>query len=339
MKNNIISPQRSNRDWLFQLANQLPLSPATLETALNKLGILPDKERWLQWLTLLLLGLGSGLFLSGILFFFAYNWEEMHRFSRFAVLLVGIIATAGTTLWTGIDTLVGKLLLTAAAVLTGIILATFGMVYQTGADSFMLFRGWFILILPWVLISRFQPLWLIALVIINIAFFTWMETMLHVGTQDFAYILILALSSISIVVILLREFSTLIYPVIAEARWFPRLVSVWLLSLLTYVPLIVIFEESILNGYQQLLLLLYLFVLAALSYYAFMIRRDLLILASVLLSIMTVFLVLFAKLLPPTFDNIFTFLLMGLVIAGATTMVSKLLIGIAKKWKAEEALS
>ncbi len=84
----------------------------------------------------------------------------MHRFSRFAVLLTGIVATAGATLWTGIDTVVGKLLLTAAAVLTGIVLATFGMVYQTGADSFMLFRGWFILILPWVLISRFQPLWL-----------------------------------------------------------------------------------------------------------------------------------------------------------------------------------
>ena len=335
MKNNILALQHSSSDWLFQLAQQLPLSSATLEAALNKLGILPDKATWLQWLTLLLLGLGTGLFLSGILFFFAYNWEEMHRFSRFALLLTGIIATAGATLWTGIDNLVGKLLLTTAAMLTGIVLATFGMVYQTGADSFMLFRGWFILILPWVLISRFQPLWLIALVIVNIAFFTWMEVTFRLLDE---YFLILALSTISIVVILLREFSTLIHPAINQARWFPRFVIFWLLSLLSYVPLVTIFEGDISDAFQQMLLLLYLFVLAALSYYAFMVRRDLLVLAFVLLSISTVLLVSLAKLLKPT-DDLFSFLVMGLAIAAVTTMVSKLLIGITKKWKAEEVLS
>lgn len=332
-------PQHFDTRWLFQLATQLPLSSATVEAALNKLGILPDKSAWRQWLTLLFLGLGSGLFLSGILFFFAYNWEDMHRFSRFSVLLVGIVSMTGTVLWVGLDNLFGKLLLTAAAVLTGVLLATFGMVYQTGADSFMLFRGWAILILPWVLVSRFQPLWLIALLIVNIAFFTWIEvTSRFFSMQSPEYFLIFCLSMISIIVLLLREFTTLIHPTIAEARWFPRLVIFWLLLVLSYIPIVAIIEGSIGNGYQQILLLFYLFILATLSYYALMIRHDLLVLALVLLSIIVVFLVSLIQVLDPI-DDLIRFFIMGLVIAGVTTIASKLLRSVARKWQAEEALS
>lgn len=333
MKPYQLPTQSAHKDWLFQLAQQLPLSATALEAALNKLGILPNKSTWLQWLTLLFLALGSGLFLSGVLFFFAYNWEELHRFSRFAILLSAIIITAGATLWTGIDTLAGKLLLTAAAVLTGVVLATFGMVYQTGADSFMLFRAWFFLILPWVLVSRFQPLWFIAFVIANTAVITWMDTML--SSNDMEYQLIFALSVLSVIFLLLRELTTIMHPMITEARWLPRVISCWLLFVLSFMPFEAIVGTGALEGWQQGLITLYVVVMAALSYHAFIIRRDLFILAALLFSGMTMLLTAFAQLLQDT-DIVILFLLMGLAIAGATTVASKLLLGVAKQWKAEE---
>ncbi len=40
-----------------------------------------------------------------------------------------------------------------------ILLAVYGQTYQTGADPYELFFGWAILIIGWVAISRFAPLW------------------------------------------------------------------------------------------------------------------------------------------------------------------------------------
>ncbi len=47
--------------------------------------IRPAREWWL-WASRLLLLLAAGLILSGIVFFFAYNWARMDRFLKFTLL-------------------------------------------------------------------------------------------------------------------------------------------------------------------------------------------------------------------------------------------------------------
>jgi len=59
--------------------------------------------------------------------------------------------------------------LTSAFILLGALMAYFGQTYQTGADPWQLFFNWALLGLPWVLISRFSPLWMMFLALLNLS--------------------------------------------------------------------------------------------------------------------------------------------------------------------------
>ncbi|WP_315814113.1 hypothetical protein [Paraflavitalea speifideaquila] len=50
-------------------------------------------------------------------------------------------------------------MLTAAAVLLGVLMAVFGQVYQTGANAYDLFLSWTIAITLWVVIANFALLY------------------------------------------------------------------------------------------------------------------------------------------------------------------------------------
>ena len=65
----------------------------------------------------------------------------------------------------GFDRPAGQALLIGASVLTGVLLAVIGQVFQTGADAFELFLVWTVLILPWTLASRSAAHWLVWLVV------------------------------------------------------------------------------------------------------------------------------------------------------------------------------
>jgi uncharacterized membrane protein len=128
-----------------------------------------DREFWSAWAVRALLALGAAHVLAGIVFFFAFNWADMAPFAKFAVVQASIAASALAAIVVGLDRPVGQVLLIAASVLTGVLLAVFGQVYQTGADAYELFVGWTFLMAPWVLISRSAPHWLVWLIIACLA--------------------------------------------------------------------------------------------------------------------------------------------------------------------------
>ena len=94
-----------------------------------------------------LLALGVGQFLAGVVFFFAYNWNDLSDIAKFAVIETALAIALGGALLIGLDRVFGQMLLIAASVLTGVLLAVIGQVYQTGADVFELFAAWAVLIL------------------------------------------------------------------------------------------------------------------------------------------------------------------------------------------------
>lgn len=116
---------------------------------------------WLVWARFWLLVYGVALTLAGVLFFFAWNWPDMHRFEKFFLLELALLAAAGMAAWRGVHTLPGEAALVTAAVLTGVLMAVFGQVYQTGADAYELFRSWMVLILPWAIIAGSAALWIL----------------------------------------------------------------------------------------------------------------------------------------------------------------------------------
>jgi uncharacterized membrane protein len=151
---------------LRALAQADVLSPPALEQALRLSVATPTPAAWRRFLSVSLLGLGSLLVLSGVIYFFAYNWADLHRFGKLGLLL-GAIAGACVAAWRLEEGLAGQFALLFAAVLVGPLLAVYGQAYQTGADPYGLFLGWSALILPWVVLARFQPLWLLLIVLVD----------------------------------------------------------------------------------------------------------------------------------------------------------------------------
>lgn len=141
------------------------LDDATLHLAL---GHLQTRGDWLAWARLNLLVIGALLMLSGVVFFFAYNWADMGRFQKLGLIFVALAGHALGAGWLGLGRLSGQIMLTSACVFTGVFLAVFGQIYQTGADAYELFVGWSALILPWVMIARFAPLWMFWLLLVEV---------------------------------------------------------------------------------------------------------------------------------------------------------------------------
>lgn len=156
------------------------IEPTDLAT-LHRAGLIPqdryleaayrlrDHAFWTRWAGRALLALGVAHVLAGVLFFFAYNWADMPAMAKFAVVEAGILACLVGAWLSGIDRPVGQSLLIGASVLTGVLLAVIGQVYQTGADAYELFAAWTVLILPWTLASRSAAHWLVWLVVACLA--------------------------------------------------------------------------------------------------------------------------------------------------------------------------
>lgn len=137
-----------------------------------------DEAFWARWGLRALLALGVGQFLTGVIFFFAYNWNDLSDIAKFAVIEVALAVAVGGALLAGVDRAFGQMLLIAASVLTGVLLAVIGQVYQTGADAFELFVAWAVLIVPWTIISRHAAHWLLWLVVAETALVLYCEQVL-----------------------------------------------------------------------------------------------------------------------------------------------------------------
>lgn len=132
-------------------------------------GAVRDETFWARWGSRALLALGAGQFLAGVVFFFAYNWNDLSDIAKFTTVEAALLIAVAGALLVGLDRVFGQTLLIAASVLTGVLLAVIGQVYQTGADAFELFAVWALFILPWVIVSRSAVHWLLWLVVAETA--------------------------------------------------------------------------------------------------------------------------------------------------------------------------
>jgi len=129
-----------------------------------------DHAYWRLWAMRALLVLGASHFLAGIVFFFAYNWDDLGPFARFGLLQAGLVISVFAAVRLKIESPAGQALLIAASIFTGVLFAVIGQVYQTGADAYELFTAWSVLILPWVIASRSSAHWFLWIVICLTAF-------------------------------------------------------------------------------------------------------------------------------------------------------------------------
>jgi uncharacterized membrane protein len=157
------------RNEVLDWAEEGRIAPHDLRRALVVAGALPDSLEWRRFLDRLLLFGGTTLVAAGVIFFLAFNWNDLGRMAKFALVEALLLVALGFVWRLGIERISGKAALLAAALLVGALFALIGQTYQTGADTFELFAVWAIAILPWAFVARFPALWLFWLLLANLA--------------------------------------------------------------------------------------------------------------------------------------------------------------------------
>lgn len=236
--------------------------------------------------------------------------------------------------WRGLERLEAKVALLATAVLLGTLLAVYGQTYQTGADAFGLFMTWAILIIPWVLLGSFAPLWLLLLVLLNLSLILYYQQVINQPCYGICTDLYLLLFMLNGTAMLVWEN--------AQQRSIAWLRRHWLGVIIFSIALIVLIIPTLYailsnNRQNDLLLMLavslYLTTTAlALWYYRYQ-RHDLLLLAACLLGLLIVLTSLASQLLP--FDNVLNMLILALVIIGQATLATNWLQAVAQTWQKE----
>ncbi|ENO86744.1 DUF2157 domain-containing protein [Thauera linaloolentis] len=157
------------RAQLFHLAEAGVLAQEQLERAGGHGALHPGPRDW-RWMLDRLLAFGGALLLgAGVVFFFAYNWDALHRFAKFGLAAAALLGCGLAALWAPPRGVLFRAALFGACIATGALLALIGQSYQTGADVWELFAAWAALMLPFVLLSRSSANWALWLAVANMA--------------------------------------------------------------------------------------------------------------------------------------------------------------------------
>lgn len=161
--------------------------------------LVPDSAQWLRFLAGVATTAGIILLGVGVIFFFAWNWAEMHRFAKLGLALGALTGLAALAAWATPATILFRAAMLGCAILTGALLALIGQIYQTGADVWQLFAIWAVLIVPWAWLSGSATCWGLFWAVDNlalVAFFAqsrWQG--LFAGLQGYQALLVIALAN------------------------------------------------------------------------------------------------------------------------------------------------
>ncbi|HRP65519.1 MAG TPA: DUF2157 domain-containing protein [Thauera sp.] len=313
------------RALLFRLAEAGLLTPQQLAAASRQASLHPSADEWRQVLDRLLAFGGVLLLGAALIFFFAFNWDELHRYAKFGLAFAALAACAGAAIWVEAFGTAYRALLFGACVATGALLALIGQTYQTGADVWELFAAWAALMAPFALLSRSAASWALWLVVANAALMRALSQSVWWGFVDTLFharslLLVAALNLAVLLVFEAFERRLLLRP----ARRIQRLAALGVLA-----PLCV---GAVLGWWEAAFrpaLLAFVCVAAVGAIVYLQLRRDLAIVGLVVYGAIAVFAAGLAKLLPG--ESFLTVNLVGLVIIGASAWAGVWLLSLHRQ--------
>jgi uncharacterized membrane protein len=194
--------RRADAALVRGLNNSKLLTDAAAGRALSL--VRPPRDWWL-WTSRMLLLVGACLTLAGVIFFFAYNWAKLTGLHKLILVQLGVAGLVIAVQWRGKEKLSGKVMVLAASVLTGVLLAAYSQVYQTGADAFELFIWWAVLIFGWVAVAEFAGLWIVWLAVLYAGIILyWVQVWRPVHQTHYSWLCIL-LAALSGTALFFRE--------------------------------------------------------------------------------------------------------------------------------------
>lgn len=317
-------------DRLRLLAKNGLLGEKGLNRALTMAGYRPSGAGWEWFINYALLLLGTAFVLSGIFFFFAYNWDDLSSLAKFGLIEGAIVALVALAFYQGLSRLLGNVALLGAATLVGVLLAVYGQIYQTGADAYQLFLTWAGLIAGWVVISTFGPLWFIWLALLNLSVILYWQQVLA-ANEPLMFELLFVLDAAAL---LGWEFGRSRGLAWLKSRWIPRLIALAVFVYLVWPTLdfISATRYSEVNGIALIAPILYAgFTLFAAWLYGVKIR-DLFVLTVGAFSIIVVVTYTLGQAMD-VFDNALSILILGLLVIGQAAVAVAGLRWLARSWE------
>nr|WP_154325508.1 DUF4401 domain-containing protein [Pantoea sp. 201603H] len=183
------------------------------------IGARPDARGWLLFIRAALALTGVLSLVCGAIFFFAWNWQFLPRMAKFA-LIEGLIIALALLVWWRWARMPGQLAMLAIGFLLGVLFAVYGQIYQTGAESWLLFCNWAIALFALACFARLNVLWFLCWLVANIACALRLGGWEHAVSDVVCQLFLLATLALRFVMVRHRD-------------WLFRIMLFWTLVILT----------------------------------------------------------------------------------------------------------
>ncbi len=316
--------EKLNREDISIASKHSNLSREQIENLLEE-NVYVNTKDWKRFLDVFLLVLGIGFVVSGIIFFFAFNWADLNKFIKIGIILLLLVATVLCALILKINEVYRNTLLTAASMLVGVLFAVFGQIYQTGANAYDFFLAWTIFITIWVIATRFYPLFLLHIILINTTIFLFNDQVLNSFDPVSMSTLLFFINGSALTALLsLNHYRKIQIPL-----WFRNTFTLIVTSIATIGLCYLIFDSRLLNG-----LLLIFGTLACYSYYIYyaLQTKSTFFIGTIAFSI----LIITNCLLIRIFEDEFVLIIISLFVIIMVTAIIKLLLNLQRKWTNEK---
>jgi len=226
-----------------------------------------NKENWQKFLQLFFMSLGVSFTVAGILFFFAYNWDDLHKFVKIGLVEGLIIILTLVALFIEIKPLFRNIILSGVTMLVGVLFAVFGQIYQTGANAYDFFLGWTMSVALWIFVANFSILWLIFIVLLNVTLGFYIEQVAPDWSDLYIFSVFIVLNALFLVVSLFLKNKKYTIP-----NWFTNLLALGIAVLVTFAMYNGIFDRD--KSYLGIVLILGIVLYASGIYYGLKNKRS-----------------------------------------------------------------
>ncbi|MBD0405182.1 DUF2157 domain-containing protein [Flammeovirga sp. EKP202] len=285
-----------------------------------------DQKQWNTTLSTLLLVFGVGFVAVGIMFFFAYNWGDLSKTLKLAIVETVVVLALGAFLFFRNKTVYANILATCIAFLIGVMFAVFGQVYQTGANAYDFFLGWTMAIALIVFLSDFAVLWLLYLLLISTTWHFYFTQVLDSFHDLYELLLLFILYTLAFVVSHFLSSQNKVIP-----NWWRYSVILIIVGLGTLISSYIITHSNRDNFISIVSSLSVIIVYVAGLIYALK-QRYIVLFASILFSCILLFTNL---LIVQVNDLIGSFLIGGVFMVISVTGLVKQVVRFNKKWANE----
>jgi uncharacterized membrane protein len=263
---------------------------------------------------------------SGIIFFFAYNWADLHKFIKIGMAEGLVIVTTILALLPKINTNIKNIILMGASVLVGALFAVYGQIYQTGANAYDFFLGWTVFVTLWVAVSNFAPLWLFYVVLINTTFVLYSQQIAKDWSEIFictSLFIFNAIVLISVIILSKYKKATNI------PNWFLSTIALSCIVYATVGIIVGIFDKYEISSP---ILLLTTAATFALGIWHGLKTKNGFYLSAIPFSVVVILSALFFKMS----TELGMFFFVSIFVVVSVTLIIKKLIEFQKKWKDEQ---